>query len=158
MDSGLEGGAGAVEGSGAFGPAADAGGDRLPVMPGFREMALRRMAEEAAARAPDEPGIPMADGPGTPRADEPRTRMAQERVARMAEDRGRLVRELAEQRQAAGLSQTEVAARMGTSQSAVARLESGTADVRASTLERYAAAVGGQITWKLNRPEEGASR
>jgi|SRR5579864_1537030 len=99
-------------------------GDRLPVMPGFREMALRRAADEQAAR--------------------------------MAEDRGRLVRELAEQRQAAGLSQTEVAARMGTSQSAVARLESGTADVRASTLERYAAAVGGQITWKLGRPGEGA--
>ena len=100
----------------------------LPVMPGFREMALRRADEQAA---------------------------------RMAEDRGRLVRELAEQRQAAGLSQTEVAARMGTSQSAVARLESGTADVRASTLERYAAAVGGQITWTLNRPGEpgeGASK
>ena len=98
----------------------------MPVMPGFREMALRRAGEQAA---------------------------------RMAEDRGRsgLVRELAEQRQAAGLSQTEIAARMGTSQSAVARLESGTADVRASTLERYAAAVGGQITWKLNRPGEGAS-
>ena len=98
----------------------------LPVMPGFREMALRRADEQAA---------------------------------RMAEDRGRLVRELAGQRQAAGLSQTEVAARMGTSQSAVARLESGTADVRASTLERYAAAVGGQITWKLDRPAEaeGAS-
>ena len=49
---------------------------------------------------------------------------------------------------------------MGTSQSAVARLESGTADVRASTLERYAAAVGGQITWKLDRPAEaeGAHR
>jgi transcriptional regulator with XRE-family HTH domain len=76
---------------------------------------------------------------------------------RMAEDRARLVRELAGQRQAAGLSQTEVAARMGTSQSAVARLESGTADLRASTLERYAAAVGGQITWKLNRPGEGTS-
>jgi ribosome-binding protein aMBF1 (putative translation factor) len=97
----------------------------LPVMPGFREMALRRRADEQAAR--------------------------------MAEDRGRLVRELAGQRQAAGLSQTEVAARMGTSQSAVARLESGTADVRASTLERYAAAVGGQITWKLDPPAEGAS-
>jgi transcriptional regulator with XRE-family HTH domain len=82
---------------------------------------------------------------------------AGEQAARMAEDRGRLVRELAEQRQAAGLSQTEVAARMGTSQSAVARLESGTADVRASTLERYAAAVGGQITWKLDRPSEGVS-
>ena len=80
-------------------------------------------------------------------------------------------REMAERRQAVadtfvaarselGLSQTEVAARMGTSQSAVARLESGTADVRASTLERYAAAVGSEITWKLNRPGapgEGAS-
>lgn len=69
---------------------------------------------------------------------------------RMAEQRAVLVRELAAQRQVAGLSQTEVAARMGTSQSAVARLESGTSDVRASTLERYAAAVGGEITWKLH--------
>jgi len=105
--------------------AGDEAGAPLPVMPGFREMALRLRADEQAAR--------------------------------MAEARGRLVRELAEQRQAAGLSQTEIAARMGTSQSAVARLESGTADVRASTLERYAAAVGGQITWKLNRPGEGDS-
>jgi len=101
----------------------------LPVMPGFREMAQRRQLG----------------------------RQADEHAARMAADRGRLVRELAERRQAAGLSQTEVAARMGTSQSAVARLESGTADMRASTLERYAAAVGGQITWKLDRPAEGAS-
>ena len=61
-------------------------------------------------------------------------------------------REMAQRRAA-----DEQAARMGTSQSAVARLESGTADVRASTLERYAAAVGGQITWKLSQPGEGAS-
>jgi ribosome-binding protein aMBF1 (putative translation factor) len=126
MESGLEWAAGADEGSGSSALAqGGGGGDRLPVMPGFREMAQRRTAGEQAAR--------------------------------MAEDRGRLVRELAEQRQAAGLSQTEVAARMGTSQSAVARLESGTADVRASTLERYAAAVGGQITWQLSRPGEGIS-
>ncbi len=97
----------------------------LPVMPGFREMAQRRAADEQASL--------------------------------MAEERGRLVRELAGRRQAAGLSQTEVAARMGTSQSAVARLESGTADVRASTLERYAAAVGGQITWKLSQPGDGVA-
>ena len=84
--------------------------DELPVLPGFREMALRRMA--------------------------------QQRVG--------LVRELVEQRLAAGLSQTEVAARMGTSQSAVARLVSGATDVRASTLERYAAAIGGEINWSLN--------
>jgi ribosome-binding protein aMBF1 (putative translation factor) len=82
----------------------------LPALPGFREMAVRRMAAE--------------------RAD--------------------LVRELVGQRQAAGLSQTEVAARMGTSQSAVARLESGDADTRASTLERYAAAIGSQISWQLH--------
>ena len=49
-----------------------------------------------------------------------------------------------EHRSRLGLSQTEVAARMGTSQSAVARLESGDADVRLSTLERYAAALGQQ--------------
>ena len=71
-------------------------------------------------------------------------------LRRMAERRAGLVRGLAEQRLAAGLSQTEVAARMGTSQSAVARLESGATDVRASTLERYAAAIGGEITWRLN--------
>src|SRR5215468_5794464 len=88
---------------------------RLPLLPGFREMALRRMTEE----------------------------------------RRRLVGELAAARRSAGLSQTQIAARMGTSQSAVARLESGAADVRASTLERYAAAVGGQITWKLSHPGEG---
>lgn len=82
---------------------------RLPLLPGFREMALRRMSQ----------------------------------------DRGRLMRELAARRQDAGLSQTEIAARMGTSQSAVARLESGEADVRATTLERYAAALGTEITWKL---------
>ena len=71
-------------------------------------------------------------------------------MRRMAAERAGLVRELAAQRQATGLSQTEVAARMGTSQSAVARLESGAVDVRASTLERYAAAVGGEISWKLH--------
>jgi predicted transcriptional regulator len=48
-----------------------------------------------------------------------------------------------------GLSQTEVAARMGTSQSAVARLESGDADVRLSTLERYAAALGQRLEVRL---------
>ncbi len=90
----------------------------LPLLPGFREMAVRRMSAE----------------------------------------RRRLVGELADQRRSAGLSQTEVAARMGTSQSAVARLEAGDADVRASTLERYAAAIGSQITWRLQagRPWEAS--
>jgi transcriptional regulator with XRE-family HTH domain len=68
----------------------------------------------------------------------------------MTEERRRLVGRLVDQRRASGLSQTEVAARMGTSQSAVARLEAGGADVRSSTLERYAAAVGCVITWSLD--------
>jgi predicted transcriptional regulator len=67
----------------------------------------------------------------------------------MAEGRERLLAGLVVQRQALGLSQTEVAARMGTSQSAVARIEAGPADLRVSTLERYAAALGRQIDWRV---------
>ncbi|MGH9293508.1 MAG: helix-turn-helix domain-containing protein [Acidimicrobiales bacterium] len=70
----------------------------------------------------------------------------------MAERRRALVRELGQRRVSLGLTQTEVAARMGTSQSAVARLESGEADVRLSTIERYAAALNGEIAWELRGP------
>jgi predicted transcriptional regulator len=42
-----------------------------------------------------------------------------------------------------------VAARMGTSQSAVARFESGDLDVRLSTVERYASALGGKLEWRI---------
>jgi transcriptional regulator with XRE-family HTH domain len=67
----------------------------------------------------------------------------------MAEGRRRLLRELVSQRRSLGLSQTEVAARMRTSQSAVARLEAVAGDVRLSTLERYAEAVGHTLRWSL---------
>lgn len=67
----------------------------------------------------------------------------------MAERRKALSDQLVARRHALGLSQTEVAARMGTSQSAVARLEAGSADVRLSTLERYAVAVGISLDWHL---------
>jgi predicted transcriptional regulator len=50
-----------------------------------------------------------------------------------------------------GLSQAEVAARMGTSQSAVARFEAGDLDVRLSTVERYVSAVGGTLEWRIDR-------
>ncbi|HEX2498145.1 MAG: helix-turn-helix domain-containing protein [Actinomycetes bacterium] len=62
-----------------------------------------------------------------------------------------LIGELAEARQRLGLTQTDVAARMGTSQSAVARLEAGELDVRLSTLDRYAAAVGVAVDWTVRR-------
>ncbi len=67
----------------------------------------------------------------------------------LAERRRDLAADLVAVRLELGLSQTEVAARMQTSQSAVARIESGDADVRLSTLERYAAALGRQLDWKL---------
>jgi predicted transcriptional regulator len=38
---------------------------------------------------------------------------------------------------------------MGTSQSAVARLERGDVDVKLSTIERYAAALGQKVEWRL---------
>src|ERR1700729_2616982 len=93
------------------------------------------------------------DGPGPEEPELPRLPGFREMaLRRMAGERRRLVTELTGQRQAAGVSQTEIAARMGTSQSAVARLEAGEADVRASTLERYAAAIGSQISWRLQDP------
>ena len=67
-----------------------------------------------------------------------------------------LIDELVQARQESELSQTEIAARMGTSQSAVARLESGGLDARLSTLERYAAALGRTVDWQI-RPSEESS-
>lgn len=66
-----------------------------------------------------------------------------------------VVDDLVRERQRLGLSQTEVAARMATSQSAVARLERGAGDLRLSTLQRYAAAVGCDLAWRLT-PKEGS--
>jgi predicted transcriptional regulator len=68
--------------------------------------------------------------------------------------RRELIDELVRVRQESELSQTEIAARMGTSQSAVARLESGTLDARLSTLERYAAALGATVDWQIRPSEE----
>ncbi|WP_405183608.1 helix-turn-helix transcriptional regulator (plasmid) [Nocardia sp. NBC_01377] len=92
--------------------------ESLPVLPGFREMALRRITQ----------------------------------------DRARLIAELAQRRRDAGLSQTEVAARMGTSQSAVARLEADNVDVRTSTLQRYAAAVDSRLTLQVTNTSTESNR
>jgi DNA-binding transcriptional regulator YiaG len=61
-----------------------------------------------------------------------------------AERRRALLRALVELRQSKGLSQTTVAARMHTSQSAVARLESQD-DAKESMIDRYAAALGARV-------------
>ena len=68
-----------------------------------------------------------------------------------AVDRRELLRQLVRQRKALGLSQQDVAAKMRTSQPAVARLESGEVDARGSTIERFAAVVGRRIEYRLAR-------
>jgi predicted transcriptional regulator len=72
----------------------------------------------------------------------------------LADRRRGLIEELVQARLDGELTQTEIAARMGTSQSAVARLESGELDARLSTLERYAAAVGRTVNWHVRPSEE----
>jgi DNA-binding XRE family transcriptional regulator len=64
-------------------------------------------------------------------------------------DRRELLRRLVRRREALGLSQEQVAATMGTSQPAVARLEAGEVDARGSTIERFAAAVGQRVEYRL---------
>ncbi|MGA2451061.1 MAG: helix-turn-helix transcriptional regulator [Polyangiaceae bacterium] len=61
------------------------------------------------------------------------------------EDEFALASKLIEARSPAGLTQAEVAERMGTSQSTVARLESGGAKPSLSTLKRFAKATGARV-------------
>ena len=63
------------------------------------------------------------------------------RLVAEAEVRRKLARKLASLREKKSLSQTVVAARMGTSASVVSKLEAG-GDVKVSTLQRYYAAIG----------------
>jgi DNA-binding XRE family transcriptional regulator len=62
-----------------------------------------------------------------------------------------LARELIGARSRAKLSQEEVARRMGTSQSAVARMESGRTLPSTTSLVKYAKAVGHKVEIKLSK-------
>ena len=66
------------------------------------------------------------------------------RLVAEAEVRRKLARKLLALREKAALSQTVVAARMGTSPSVVSKLEAG-GDVKMSTLQRYCAAIGKRL-------------
>src|SRR4051794_39502203 len=86
------------------------------------------------------------------------TELVEERTARnpdfpalvdAASRRRELLRTLAADREATGLSQTAIAARMSTSQSAVARIESGQADVKLPTLEPYPAGGAKRLQWEF---------
>ncbi len=77
-----------------------------------------------------------------------------------AEERRTLMRQLQAARKTARLSRAAVAARMGTSESAVARMEGGALDARISTVARFAAAVGARLqvtTGEARRPRRPAA-
>jgi transcriptional regulator with XRE-family HTH domain len=56
---------------------------------------------------------------------------------------------LRQAREAAGLTQEEVALRLNTKKSAISRIENHAGDIRLSTLERYARALGRQLSLEL---------
>jgi transcriptional regulator with XRE-family HTH domain len=75
--------------------------------------------------------------------------------AELGSDVHDVVEKLAGLRREQGLSQTEIAARMRTSQSAVARLEAGREDIRVSTLRRYAGALGHTVRFGVAPVDQG---
>lgn len=60
-----------------------------------------------------------------------------------------IIEALVRARQEANLSQADLARKIGTTQSAVARLESGNISPSISTLQRYAAATGTRLRLEL---------
>lgn len=88
--------------------------------------------------------------------DEVRSRRMKAPAARTAYDRARRAYELGEavrrERERAGLSQRELAARMHSTQSVIARLEAGAVTPTLETLDRVAAALGIELTVRLRRP------
>jgi transcriptional regulator with XRE-family HTH domain len=75
--------------------------------------------------------------------------------ADITDQRSAVVARLTALRRAEGRSQAELAQLMGTSQPAVARLESGDADLRLSTLTRYVEALGHELRWDIRPRQEG---
>lgn len=65
---------------------------------------------------------------------------------------------LRQARERAGLTQEEVAVRLATKKSAISRIENSAGSIRLSTLERYARAVGCQLSLELRSPGPEAGR
>jgi HTH-type transcriptional regulator/antitoxin HipB len=65
---------------------------------------------------------------------------------------------LRQARESAGLTQEEVAHRLRTKKSAISRIENHAADVRLSTLRRYADAVGAKLQIRLAPAKKVSAR
>jgi HTH-type transcriptional regulator / antitoxin HipB len=62
---------------------------------------------------------------------------------------------LRQAREKAGLTQEQVAERLETKKSAISRIENSAGSIRFSTLERYARAIGWQLSLELRPPQKG---
>lgn len=80
------------------------------------------------------------------------------RAAQLLETDRKLLSDLVARRHELGLSQTEVARRMDTSQPVVARMESGVRDMHQSTLRRYAMAVEATVEHSVVPDDRGQAR
>lgn len=63
---------------------------------------------------------------------------------------------LRQARERAGLTQADVAERLATKKSAISRIENSAGSIRLSTLERYARAIGCQLSLELRPPSPDA--
>src|SRR5437764_4258322 len=64
---------------------------------------------------------------------------------------------LRQAREKAGLTQEQVAERLETKKSAISRIENSAGTIRFSTLERYARAIGWQLSLELRPPSKGSA-
>jgi HTH-type transcriptional regulator / antitoxin HipB len=64
---------------------------------------------------------------------------------------------LRQAREEAGLTQEALAKRLGTKKSAISRIENHAGDIRLSTLERYAAALGKSLALELRSTADAGS-
>ena len=63
---------------------------------------------------------------------------------------------LRQAREKAGLTQDQVAERLATKKSAISRIENSAGSIRFSTLERYARAIGCQLSLELRPPRKNS--
>lgn len=85
---------------------------------------------------------------------DPKTRAEYDALA----DEFGMTRQLIEARTRAHMTQSDVAERMGTSQSVVARLEGGKRPPSLRTVQRYAEAVGGRVVLRIEPRAAGATK
>lgn len=120
----------------------------IPAEEPFEEDFLDELIREYSQKNPDFPALLEAAERKSRKAHAiaaERARLRRKRRKPLSHYEQSLLRGLAARRAALGLSQEEVAARIGVTLAALAHLERGDTDPKLSTIERYAAALGQKL-------------